>query len=109
MSACTNHPILRLTRAMLYNYWEKHNNMIDYFLLHHMFEIAIETYPEEWNKVVPFSNATPHILLLRLFEEYDEHIWDKTQYSTCFHKLSYKFSDEQYEIPNTYYQKIFVK
>lgn len=104
MTACTNHPILHLTRALLYKYWEKHNGLVDYFLLHDFFEIATEYYPEAWNKVIPFSSATPHILLLRLFEEYDETIWNATRSMTPFHKLSYKFDKEQFELPNTYYQ-----
>ena len=72
MTACTNHPILALTRALLYRYWEKHDKMVDYFLIHLFFQMAIEAYPGEWDKVIPFSNETPHILLLRMFEPYDE-------------------------------------
>lgn len=107
MTACSNHKIILLTRELLFNYWKKNNSLIDYFLIHHMFQIAIETYPEEWNKVVPVSNSIPHILLLRLFERYDEHIWNKTKNMICFHKLSYKFKDEQFKIQNTYYERIF--
>ena len=103
MTACTNHPILLLTRALLYRYWEKRNAMVDYFLIHDFFQLAIETYPEEWNRVVPFSNSTPHILLLRLFETYDPAIWDATVSQTPFHKLSYKFSDAQWQKENTFY------
>ena len=70
------------------------------------FQMVIEAYPDEWNKVVPFSNATPHILLLRLFEEYDETIANAVKEMTSFHKLTYKFSDgKKYKI-DTYYQKI---
>ena len=106
MTACTNHPILELTRALLYKYWEKKKSMVDYFLLHDFFEIATEYYPEEWNKVIPFSSATPHILLLRLFEEYDEDTWNATKDMIPFHKLSYKFEPQQFELPNTYYQAL---
>lgn len=107
MSACTNNPILLLTRAMLYDYWKKKNNMIDYFLLHDFFQLAIETYPEEWNKVVPFSNSVPHILLLRLFEKYDEKVWNVVKEMTSIHKLTYKFDVKQTEKKNTYYNVIF--
>ncbi len=109
MSACTNHPILRLTRAMLYNYWEKHNNMIDYFLLHDFFQLAIEVYPKEWIKVVPISNSIPHMLLLRLFEEYDENIWIAIKMQTKFHKLTYKFNREKIQLKGTYYRELFEK
>jgi len=106
MTACTNHPILLLTRAMLYDYWAKHNKMTDYFLLHDFFQLAIEAYPTEWSKVVPFSNSVPHILLLRMFEQYDKATWKAVREMTCFHKLSYKFSADKKCIEGTYYKKI---
>lgn len=106
MTGATNHPILELTRQLLYRYWEKHNSMVDYFLIHDFFQLAIEAYPEEWEKVTPFPNSVPHILLLRLFEEYDEGMWTAVTRQTPFHKLSYKFSSEQAALPNTYYQHV---
>lgn len=106
MTACTNHPILLLTRALLYKYWEKKKSMVDYFLLHDFFQIATEYYPEEWEKVVPFSSSVPHILLLRLFDRYDQHTWDITKEMVPFHKLSYKFSPEQADAQDTYYAHI---
>lgn len=109
MTACTNHPILLLTRALLYRYWEKRNAMVDYFLIHDFFQLAIETYPEEWNRVIPFSNSTPHILLLRLFETYDPAIWDAAVSQTPFHKLSYKFSEEDWKKENTFYTHLMEK
>ena len=104
ITSCTNHPILRLTRALLYEYWRKNSAMEDYFLFHDFFELAIESYPQEWNEVVPCSNAAPHILLLRLFEQYDERIWEAVREMTPFHKLTYKFEPEKAQIPGTYYK-----
>ena len=109
MTACTNHPILLLTRALLYRYWEKHNAMVDYFLIHDFFQLSIETYPEEWGRVIPFSNSTPHILLLRLFDAYDPAIWDAAVSQTPFHKLSYKFSEEDWKRENTFYTYLMEK
>jgi hypothetical protein len=106
MTACTNHPVLLLTRALLYRYWEKKNSLVDYFLLHDFFQLALEAYPEHWEKVVPMSSATPHILLLRMFEQYDPSIWKAVTQQTPFHKLSYKFTPEQAAAENTYYAKI---
>lgn len=106
ITAYSNHPILILTRELLYNYWKKKKSMINYFLIHLFFQLATEAYPEEWKKVVPFSNSLPHILLLRLFENYDKTVWNAAISMTPFHKLSYKFSDEQKELKDTYYKKI---
>lgn len=107
MTACTNHPILCLTRALLYEYWSSHDRLIDYFLLHDFFELAIEAYPEEWKKVMPFSNSTPHILLLRLFEQYDADLWRELKRQTAIHKMTYKFDERQTSEKGTYYSQIF--
>ena len=109
MTACTNHPILLLTRHLLYEYWRKHNKLKDYFLLHDCFQLSIEAFPEQWRKVVPFSNSLPHILLLRLFEIYDEALWEAVQAMTPFHKLTYKFSPSDSQTEGTYYKRLIEK
>ena len=107
MTACTNHPILLLTRHLLYTYWKKNKKLTDYFLLHDCFQLAIEAYPQQWNKVIPFPNSTPHILLLRLFEPYDRETWEQVKEMTPFHKLTYKFTEEQTQLEGTYYSRLF--
>lgn len=106
LTACSNHPILLLTRALLYEYWSKNNALVDYFLLHDFFQLAIEAYQELWDKVIPFSNSIPHILLLRLFQVYDKKVWESIKNMTPFHKLSYKFSNSLIEKQGTYFEKL---
>ena len=106
MTACTNHPVLAMTRHLLYRYWEKNNSLVDYFLLHDFLQLSLAAYPEEHKKIVPFSNATPHILLLRLFDEFDPDIYQAICTQTAIHKLSYKSTAEQKNAPDTYYQYI---
>lgn len=106
ITACTNHPLLLLTQALLYNYWKTHTYLVDYFIFHDFFQLAIEAYPEEWEKVIPFSNSTPHILLLRLFEPYDHETWTAVQNMTPFHKLSYKFTQSDSLKEGTYYRQL---
>lgn len=108
ISSSTNHPILVLAKELLYEYWKKNNGLIDYFLMHDFMELAIETYPSEWKKVVPFSNSTPHILLLRLFDSFDEVIWDSIMAQTPIHKLTYKYDDSQ-EPTDTFFQYLLSK
>ena len=106
MTAHSGNPIILLTRALLHEYWRRYNYAVDYFILHNFIQMAIAAYPQVWDKVVPFSNATPHILLLRLFEEYDENLWKGLMGQTCFHKLTYKFAPEDAQKPGTYYARI---
>lgn len=104
MSATTNNKVLMATRYLCYEYWKKNNEMVDYFLLHDFFQMALEYYEEDWHNVVPVSNSTPHILLLRLFDNYDEKVLEYIKEQTPFHKLSYKFTDEQKNLEGTYYK-----
>ncbi|MBR7928196.1 capsular polysaccharide synthesis protein [Aerococcaceae bacterium zg-ZUI334] len=106
ITAQRKHPILVLTQELLYDYWSKNNHMMDYFLLHDFIELSIETYQDEWKKIVPCSNSIPHILLLRLFDEYQEIIWNAVTEQTNIHKLSYKFKDTDWQREGTYYRKI---
>ena len=103
LEAKTNNKILMATRELCYEYWKTNNSMWDYFLLHDFMSIVLEKYEEDWKKVVPRDNATPHILLLRLFDEYDEKMWCAIKEQTPFHKLSYKNSEEEKEKEGTYY------
>lgn len=104
ITACTDHPLLRLTQALLYEYWRNNNELVDYFIFHDFFQLAVETYPEEWNKVIPFSNSVPHILLLRLFACCDLPTLRAVAEMTPFHKLTYKFSESEAQLEGTYYK-----
>ena len=90
ITAKSHNKILEATKALLYAYWEKENSTVDYFLLHIFMSIVIDFYDNEWGKVVPVDNSTPHILLLRSGEEYNEGIVNNVMAQVPFHKLSYK-------------------
>ena len=107
ITASSDSKIVRMTRDLLYHYWEKKNHMVDYFLIHHFFQMAIEAYPQEWKKVVPFSNSVPHILLLRMFDEYDEEMYKAITDMTKIHKLSYKHENSGDGAKETYYSRLF--
>lgn len=107
ISAKTNNKILMATKYLCYEYWEKNNYMIDYFLLHDFMSIVLEFYLNEWKRVIPVSNSTTHILLLRLFDKYDSELWRYIQEQTPFHKLTYKFNEKQTNIEGTFYKRLF--
>lgn len=106
ISAKTNNKILMATRELCYKYWEKKNLMKDYFLFHYFFSIALNKYEDDWKKVVPRDNSTPHILLLKLFDKYDEKMFLNIICEVPFHKLSYKFTEDQTKIEGTYYKML---
>ena len=109
MSAKSNNKVLSAVQYLCEEYWKDNTEIIDYFLLHDFISIVLDFYKEEWQQIIPVDNATPHILLLRLFDKYDEKIWDATIAQTPFHKLTYKFADEQKKLRGTYYDVLFEK
>ena len=106
MTAKPNQKFIFMVRELLYDYWKNNDEVVDYFIFHDFFQMLIDRYSEEWNKVIPFSNSVPHILLLRLFDEYNDDLWNAVMLMTPFHKLSYKFENSDTLKKNTYYQKI---
>ena len=104
--AKANHIILRLTLQLIYKYWERNDFLVDYFFFHKFFSIACEVYPQEAKKIPSFDNSVPHILLLHLFDKYDEKYWNDLKQMTCFHKLSYKLDEEKCKEEGTYYDEI---
>lgn len=107
MTAKTNNKVLMAVREMCYAYWKENNSMWDYFLLHDFIVIALERFQEEARAIVPRDNATPHILLLRLFDKFDAETWKAIKAQTPFHKLTYKFTEEQKLKKGTYYDVLF--
>lgn len=106
MTAKTNNRILMATRELCYAYWKDNNEMWDYFLLHDFMGIVMEKYEDEWKKVIPRDNATPHELLLRLFEPYDERICEAIKSQTPFHKLTYKMTEEERNRTGTFFSAL---
>lgn len=107
LSAKSANPIILLTRDLLFSYWKTYNRLLDYFLLHMFFQMALEKYPEIHANVVPVDSSLPHILLLRMYEPFNQNIWEATKNSTPFHKLSYKNMQEITE--QSYYHQILEK
>lgn len=108
ISSKSNNKILSAVQYLLYEYWKENKDIVDYFLLHDFMAIVLDRYENEWKRVIPVDNAMPHVLLLRLFDNYDEEIWTAIKMQTPFHKLSYKFEDDKMKLKNTYYSEILV-
>lgn len=97
------------TQYLCYAYWKENNTMWDYFLLHDFLSNVLEYYPDDWEKIIPRDNAAPHMLLLRLFDKYDEETWNAIKKQTPFHKLTYKFDKNQVYNDTSYYRILFDK
>ena len=105
--AKSNNKPLMATRELCYAYWKTHRRLDEYYLLHAFLSLVLDYYPQEWRQVIPRDNAAPHLLLLRLFESYDERLWQAIKAQSPFHKLSYKLEEALTEREGTYYRRLF--
>lgn len=87
ISCQSHHPIICLTRNLLFAYWKQYNFTINYYLLHLFFAMACRRYPQEWNHVPVFNNHSPHVLLFELKEPYQEQRWNQIMRMSSVHKL----------------------
>lgn len=106
ITARANHKFMLATRELLWKYWKQNDRLVDYFLLHHFIMMVAEFYQEEWKNIIPYPNSLPHVLLLRLFEQYNGETWKELKKICPFHKLAYKRSREEFEKEGTFYKVI---
>lgn len=87
ISGYTNSRILELTQKLLWHYWETNDRLEQYFLFHIFFALSCRRYPEEWDAVPMFNNATPHELMFELGDAYTPERWEQICHATDVHKL----------------------
>lgn len=97
IGAVSNHPILRLTQKLLYEYWKRETWLRDYFLFHLFFAMAARQYPEEWEAAPPYNNISPYTLQFEGRKPYTRERWEELRGFSPFHKLSYHSNTSQDE------------
>lgn len=98
--------ILLMTKALMFKYWEQFDYALDYFLVHYFFMMAARLYPEEWKRIIPCSNEAPQILSSKLFEPYEQDVYEAITQQTSIHKLTYKFDQESVNQHGTFYDRL---
>lgn len=101
--AKSNDRIMILTRDMLYRYWEKHEYLTNYFLVHICFSIAARENLDEWNAIPMYNNRSPHTLMFELGNPFSQDRWDEIKKMSSFHKLTRHI---EYSSDDTFYKFI---
>ena len=107
ITASAKNKIILAQRHLLREYWKNNNKVIDYFFFHHFMSLIADYYLEEWKRIIQIPNSAPHILLLMLFDNYDEDKWKALGQFCPIQKLSYKFEEKKIAKDRTYYSKLF--
>ena len=85
-----NNLMLNETLALLYAYWQKYDYMKHYFLLHLLFRLVTDSYPEAWHRLPYFSQMDQHIFSMEFLEPYSEKRMQQLKALTPIHKLTTK-------------------
>lgn len=83
--------IVSMLKAALDIYWERNTSLLDYYLLHHVFEALYWIAPSfrtAWEASARRSAGPPHELRTILFDEYDPTRLSDTLARSAAHKLS---------------------
>ena len=107
ISSCRNYPILVDTERMLYRYWEKNNFLTDYFIFHLFLEISMEYHPDLIELIPKYTSDSPHIMLYELFSPFEQEKLDSILSKSFVHKLSVKFSEENFSKEGTFYRYLY--
>ena len=108
ISAAAKNKIILAQRHLLREYWKNNNKVIDYFFFHHFMSLIADYYSDDWKKIIQIPNSAPHILLLMLFDDYNEEKWNALGQFCPIQKLSYKFEEEKMKKEGTYYSKLLM-
>jgi tetratricopeptide (TPR) repeat protein len=85
--------IVTTLRAALHVYWENFDNLVDYYLIHHLFEMLCQLDPpfrERWEASPRLSYKPARDFKAQMFEPYDEAQYLKLLNASFISKLSYK-------------------
>lgn len=104
INSCQNNNIVLLAKSLMYDYFKKNKYSCDYWLVYDFLEIAIEQYPKDWAKVIPVCHTTSHILQDRLMKPFDPTIWDETIKAVSFHKLNWRYTENDMKKEGTFYR-----
>lgn len=88
ISCYTNVPYIRATRDLLYAYWEKENEMKNYFLLHLFMHMGKDVYADAWKSIPVYNNVSPHILAFEMMDTYEKTRFLEIKKMSDFHKLN---------------------
>jgi tetratricopeptide (TPR) repeat protein len=84
---------VHLWRAAMFLWWEKRGELIDYFLLHHFFEMLCnldDEFREAWAKGTRASARPPHELQQAMLAPYDPDAFATMLAGSFVHKLRHK-------------------
>jgi hypothetical protein len=101
-----NNKLLCETQNLLLKYWQSHDYLKNYFIMHLFFRMVSDYYPDEWKKVPYYSQMDEHTFMMELGNKYDEKRWAQLKALTPIHKLTNKLDLTKINDSNSFYSKL---
>ena len=84
-------PTLKLTRDLLFEYWNDYDHAIHYYIIDMFLKMAKQKFLSEWQNIPYYSCDIVHALQFHgMYEEYSPELMKKFTDLCDFHKLTYK-------------------
>ena len=110
IAADRNHPILKITRDVLFAYWKKENILLDYFMYHLIMTLVVRNNPtckQLFDAVPIIYNVDAPTMLTKIFQLWNNKDWNVITKRNSVHKLTYKLDKEKLQnIAETNYEYI---
>ena len=108
ITACSNNDVLMVLRDMLVEYWKDYDCTIDYYIFHLFFYMLASEFPEKIG-MMPYGNSMNSLVLEKHWAEaFSQKKWDRLTKKVCFHKLTYRVSDEMKKDEGNFYNRILL-
>lgn len=95
ITARPEHSLISAMREMLISYWLENDQLINYFLLHYLFECAVTVNADlndEWQKAPRYSSYRAHEMQNRLMHKFDAPTFKAIKNLMPVHKLTHKIN-----------------
>jgi len=109
ISAQENNPIMLKMKNLLLEYWKKENRLVSYSIFHLFFTMAVRTEKELWEAAPYFNDVNCKMLQRELFDSFNEIRLEQIKQMSPIQKLSYKFSNEEFNKKGTFYDALTVQ
>lgn len=94
LHAKPNNCLMIALRDALFKYWERENELVDYFLIYFLFKGLIDQniiLMNEWKNTFFLEEEPTHRLQLAFHQKFDQNKLNHIKNCSTVHKLSYKF------------------
>jgi hypothetical protein len=106
LAARPNTFIIQNMENLLFEYWRKEKKLVSYSIFHVFLYMMVNNSIEarkKWGDIPYFDCNNNFILQMELFNPFDNKRLEQIRQMSAIQKLSYKFSEEQFNMKGTFY------